>query len=64
MKMAQKEDGKVDNWGWRNMMADAAVYVRGRVSHPDHATITLNEWHKVIMSSEQAALAAGLRFLD
>jgi hypothetical protein len=50
---------------WSRMVRDAGVYVRGRISHPDHATIVLLEWHRVLMNSEhQAAAARNVAFLD
>jgi len=33
------------------------VWARGRVSHPDHATITLDGWHRVEMNNEQRSRA-------
>src|SRR5215207_3607805 len=38
-------------WNWRSMMRNAAVYVRGRISHPDHKTIILDGWHRVLMNT-------------
>jgi hypothetical protein len=44
---------------------NAAVYIRGRVWHPDHKTIVLNEWHRVMMNTEGQALGARtVVFLD
>jgi hypothetical protein len=37
---------------YRQMVRDAAVYVRGRVRHEDHATITLHGWHRVYLNGE------------
>jgi hypothetical protein len=31
---------------------DGGTYVRGRVSHPDHATIRLDVWHEVFRNTE------------
>lgn len=31
------------------------MYVRGRVSHPDHKTIVLREWHRALLNTEHAA---------
>ena len=36
---------------------DATVYARGTVRHRDHATITLDGWHRVQMNEEQKAAA-------
>jgi hypothetical protein len=47
------------------MVRGAGVYARGAVSHPDHATITLRGWHRVIMNTEHEARAArNIVFLD
>jgi hypothetical protein len=51
--------------GWRQMMRDAQVYVRGYVKHSDHATIYLNGWHRVVMNTEnKAAAMRHVAFLD
>jgi hypothetical protein len=49
---AQPEAAK---WGWRSMRRNAAVYVRGRISHPDHQTVVLDHWHRVLMNTESEA---------
>jgi hypothetical protein len=50
---------------WRPMRANATVYVKGRVRHPDHATIRLDGWHQVVMNTEgQAPGARNVVFLD
>jgi hypothetical protein len=50
---------------WRTMHRNAAVYAKGAVSHPDHATIYLRGWHRVIMNTEHEARAAkNIVFLD
>ena len=51
--------------GWRTMVRDARVYVKGRVRHPDHATIRLPYWHQVVMNTETKARAMrNVAFLD
>jgi hypothetical protein len=53
------------NMGFNIMKRDAAVYVRGRISHPDHATVVLNGWHEVLMNTENRSKAMRyLAFLD
>ncbi len=42
-------------WNWRSMQRNAAVYVCGRISHPDHKTIVLDGWHRVLMNTESEA---------
>jgi hypothetical protein len=50
---------------WAVMRADAAAYARGRVRHPDHKTIRLDVWHRVLMNTEHEAPAMRhLMFLD
>jgi hypothetical protein len=52
-------------WGWRQMVRNAAVYVKGRVWHPDHKTIVLDGWHRVLMNTENLAPhSASVVFLD
>lgn len=54
-----------DNLNWRIMRRDPSVFVRGRVSHPDHATIYLDGWHRVAMNTENESRAmASIAFLD
>jgi hypothetical protein len=43
---------KAKQWGWRQLPYDPDIYVRGSVSHPDHATIYLDCWHRVELSRE------------
>jgi hypothetical protein len=42
---------------WRRMVRDPEVYAKGAVRHPDHATIHLGDWHRVLMNTEQGAQA-------
>jgi hypothetical protein len=51
--------------GWRVMRREAEVYVQGRVRHPDHKTIHLAGWHRVLMNTERNARAMRhVAFLD
>jgi hypothetical protein len=51
--------------GWARMTRDPEVYARGRVRHPDHKTIFLESWHRVLMNTEaQSPAAANVVFLD
>lgn len=51
--------------GFRMMKRDAVVYVRGGIRHPDHATIVLHGWHRVLMNTENRSKAKQfLAFLD
>jgi hypothetical protein len=52
-------------WSWRVMKRNPKVYVRGRVRHPDHATIFLGGWHEVFMNTENLSQAmSDIVFLD
>jgi hypothetical protein len=42
---------------WRQMVRDASVFAKGRIRHPDHATLVLREWHQVFMNTEPGARA-------
>jgi len=60
-----KQNPAARSWAWRIMRRNAAVYVRGRVWHPDHKTIVLNDWHRVMMNTEGSAPGArAVVFLD
>jgi hypothetical protein len=37
---------------WRTMRRNPTVYVRGKVRHPDHATLHLPCWHRVVVNAE------------
>jgi hypothetical protein len=43
--------------GYQPMTRDPEVYARGTVRHPDHATLALPGWHRVVMNTEQSARA-------
>jgi len=50
---------------WRHMIRDAEVFANGAVRHPDHATVHLAGWHRVLMNTEQGARAMRhVAFLD
>ena len=50
---------------WRQMIRDPELYARGRVRHPDHNTIVLHGWHRVLMNTERGARAMRhVAFLD
>lgn len=56
---------KARNWVWNRMQRDAKAYVRGRVWHPDHKTVVLDGWHRVLMNTENVAPGArAVVFLD
>jgi len=49
-------------YGYTSRTADATVFVRGYVKHPDHDTIILTQWHNIMMNEEKRTKA--LVFLD
>jgi hypothetical protein len=50
---------------WREMVRDPELYAKGSVRHPDHNTIVLPYWHRVLMNTEQRARAMRhVAFLD
>ena len=53
------------SYGWRTMRRNAMVFVKGRVSHHDHATIVLDVWHQVVPNTESEAIGfRDMAFLD
>lgn len=60
-----KRNPAAAKWNWRTMQRNPVVFVRGKVSHPDHATIRLDGWHRVEMNTENRSRAtASVAFLD
>jgi hypothetical protein len=50
---------------WQVMKRNMDVWVRGKVRHPDHATLTLNGWHRVRSNTEHLSQAMrNVVFLD
>jgi hypothetical protein len=50
---------------WRELVRDPELYAKGSVRHPDHDTIVLHDWHRVLMNTEQRARAMRhVAFLD
>lgn len=50
---------------WSRQVVDPELYARGAVRHPDHATIELRGWHRVLMNTEQGARAMRyMAFID
>jgi hypothetical protein len=42
---------------WARMVRDPEVYAKGSIRHPDHASVQLDHWHRVLMNTEQRAQA-------
>ena len=53
-------------WGWRIQVRNPKVYVKGKITHPEHATIDLGDiWHRVLLNTEgQAKSAQNVAFID
>jgi hypothetical protein len=43
--------------GWVLRVRDPELFARGTVRHPDHATVELPGWHRVLMNTESRAQA-------
>jgi hypothetical protein len=60
-----RRDPAAHRWAWRVLVRDPEVYARGRITHPDHKTIVLAGWHRVLMNTEhRAAAMRHVVFLD
>ncbi len=60
-----KGNDRLAKANWRMMRRNPAAYVRGKISHPDHATIVLAGWHRIYMNEENRARGmSGVAFLD
>ena len=58
-------DSRAMLWGWLLMRRNPGVHVRGRIRHPDHKTIYLQGWHRVLMNTEsQSRAMRNVAFLD
>jgi hypothetical protein len=57
-----KERPRTKSYPWVDMRRNAAVYVKGTIRHPDHATIVLDTWHRVLMNTERQTQTVA--FLD
>jgi hypothetical protein len=47
---------------WTNMMREPEAFAMGRVRHPDHKTIVLRGWHRILPNNE--GHATNVAFLD
>lgn len=56
---------KVARWDWRTQRLAPRVYAKGRVCHADHATITLPDWHRVVLNTEtETETMSHVAFID
>jgi hypothetical protein len=52
-------------WGWQALRRNPRVYAKGRIRHPDHATITLPDWHRVVLNTEtETETMRNVAFID
>lgn len=53
-------------WNWQTQVRNPGVYVKGKIRHPEHATLDLGEtWHRVIPNAEPMAKASSnVDFID
>ncbi len=60
-----RQNPDAQRWRWQVMRREATVYAKGRVRHPDHRTVVLADWHRVLMNREANAPAMrNVAFLD
>ena len=58
-------DPKKRGLTWQTMRRDPLTYAKGRITHPDHKTIVLPCWHRVLPNTEsQSRARRNLVFLD
>jgi hypothetical protein len=61
--LRRKPRSKAGNW--RRMVRNPEAYVKGKISHPDHKTVVLQVWHRVVMNTEgQSQAMRHVVFLD
>lgn len=56
------QNPKIVKQNWSIMYRNPGVFIRGRVRHPDHATIRLPFWHRVLVNREMQSRQVA--FLD
>ena len=61
-KTLVRNDPEKKGLPWQQMARGAQVYAKGRVRHPDHKTIVLPFWHRVLPNREVGL--ASVAFLD
>jgi hypothetical protein len=55
-------DDPTQDAAYMQQLRNMSVLVRGRISHADHKTIVLNDWHQVVMNTETESFA--MRFVS
>lgn len=61
-KVFYKTNPEAKKWGWRPMVRNPELYIKGYVRHPDHKTIILRDWSRVVVNGE--IRGANVVFLD
>jgi hypothetical protein len=61
-KEHKERDPNFDRLGYRTMIRNPNVYVRGSVRHKDHATLKLEGWHRAFINAELTT--SHMSFLD
>ena len=61
-----QRDPDKKNLAWSQMARDPEAYAKGRIVHPDHKTIVLPFWHRVVPNRESESRSGSLSlvFLD
>lgn len=57
-----KRNPDAAKWNWQIMSRNPVAFVRGKVTHPDHATVRLDGWHQVVGNTETRS--SSVAFLD
>lgn len=64
-KKLLRQRPKAKNWNWTTQRINPGVFARGDVRHPDHKTITLHQWHRVLMNTEnESRTMSKVAFID
>ena len=64
-RSAIRNNPRLGKQNWQVMRRNPEVYVKGRISHPDHKTVVLDGWHRVAANTETETPAmANVAFLD
>jgi hypothetical protein len=48
-----RSDPKASKYYWSDMRRNPTLYAKGRITHPDHATVVLPNWHRVLLNAER-----------
>lgn len=56
-----RERPEARDWEWTSRVRNPELYARGKVTHPEHKTIELSGWHRVLSNTEPQGLRRGLQ---